>query len=59
MATEPREKITQRSVGIHQRQFEFLQDNPDFQLDDFVRTELDKKIAELKKFKFLEYKKWD
>ncbi|MBA7642754.1 hypothetical protein ES703_50463 [subsurface metagenome] len=52
-----REKISQRSVGLKSRQWEFLSANPDINLDEFVRQKLEEEIIKRAQFKFLAYKK--
>lgn len=54
---EPRERVTQKSVSIKQRQREFLdwaeKSYPDFDLNDLVQTELDFRIAHSQRKDFL------
>jgi len=40
----PREKITQRSIGFNHRQIEFFDKFPDFKPDKFCRDIVDEQI---------------
>jgi len=53
---ENRDKISQRSVGLRFRQWEFLSANPDISLDDFVRKKIDEEILKRNQFQFADYK---
>jgi len=52
-----REKISQRSVGLKFRHWEFLSENPDINLDEFIRLKVEEEIIKRGQFKFLSYKK--
>ena len=41
---DPREKITQRSIGFNHRQIEFFDRYPDFKPDKFCREIIDNQI---------------
>lgn len=53
---DQRERKSQRSVSICQRQFLFLEANPDFQFDEFVRQVLDLEISKRGQFQFLSHR---
>lgn len=52
---ENRDKISQRSVGLRFREWEFLSANPDISLDEFVRKKIDEEILKRGQFQFAEY----
>lgn len=54
--TDPKERKSQRSISLCQRQFLFLEANPSFQLDEFVRQVLDLEITKMGQFQFLQHK---
>ena len=51
-----RERKSQRSISLCQRQFSFLEANPSFQLDEFCRQVLDLEITKMGQFQFLQHK---
>jgi len=53
---DERERKSQRSASLAQRQFSFLEANPDFQFDEWVRKKLDEEITARGQFQFLSHK---
>jgi len=51
-----REKISQRSIGLRMRQFEWLATIPEFELDEFFRQKIDEEIVKRSQFEFLSHK---
>jgi len=51
-----REKISQRSIGLRFREWEFLSKNSDINLDEFVRQKIDEEIIRRSQFQFLSHR---